>query len=134
MEQIKELLKKYKCKLLLDDEKYQSDDTIIFFTYKDYTFYVQSEDENDLDNLSFGITTIENTQNTDDEFGFDLDNFYQRFNDYGDINDFECFLDAIINGQYLYVKNMYKDIVKLFQKYEDNQGHLNNLIQYFLFV
>jgi len=48
---------------------------------------------------------------------------------YGDIDEIESFIMSVVDGEYNYIGELYKNLEKLQEKYEDN---FDDMVRYFI--
>jgi hypothetical protein len=115
-----------KARKLILDNKFKIDEVdigldLIVFTKKDFTFYLQIENE---ECFGFGLSDIDSA-----DLG---ESFYRRFDENGSIDEFEEFLLWVNDGRFDYIKKMYKAVEVLKEKFEDNEEDLKWITEYLI--
>jgi hypothetical protein len=116
-----------KARKIILDNKFKIDEAdtgldLIIFAKKDFTFYLQIEDE---DCFAFGLSDIDSA-----DLG---QSFYQRFDENGEsLDQFEEFLLWVNDGRFDYIKKMYKSVEVLKEKFEDNEEDLKWITEYLI--
>jgi len=114
---IRDLLKKYKFKV---DEDESEGEHFTFYN-KDFTMYAMVEGTDD---IQYGITGI----HLDEEEELSS-YFFDRFIEYGNLEDFDDYLASVTNGEFRYLLNMYKSVKKLKVTYEEQEEDLEYMLR-----
>jgi len=111
-QEIKNLLQEYKLKTVEESEE------DITFKIKKISVALQIEED---DYAQIWISGVEGT---------DLPwEYYDHTLLYGDIDEIESFIVAVIDGEYNYIGELYKNLEKLQEKYSEN---FDNMVEYFI--
>ena len=105
MEEIIKLIKENKAKNIEQEED------LISFSIKGFNIKIQIEDEIEGD-IQYWIESIDDIELPQE--------YYEHYLEFGYVHDFEMFLDAIINGEYNFIKKIYNAINKLSETYEED--------------